>query len=70
MSNDLLLVADRLAKLQERVSILEAMDYRLRTVVQINSTIPSGTVLILEYVEVANGYQLSISDNAALLLIG
>lgn len=68
--NDLLLVADRLAKLQERVSILEAIDYRLRTTVQINTTVPSGTVLILEYVEVANGYQLSISDNAALILIG
>lgn len=68
--NDLLLVADRLAKLQERVSILEAIDYRLRTTVQINTTVPSGTVLILEYVEVVNGYQLSISDNAALILIG
>lgn len=68
--NDLLLVADRLAKLQERVSILEAIDYRLRTTVQINTTVPSGTVLILEYVEVANGYQLSISDNAALILVG
>lgn len=70
MNNDLLLIADRLAKLTERVSTLEAIDYRLRSVLQVSTTVPSGTTLILEYVEVANGYQLSISDNAALILVG
>lgn len=70
MNNDLLLIADRLTKLTERVSTLEAIDYRLRSVLQVSTTVPSGTTLILEYVEVANGYQLSISDNAALILVG
>jgi len=70
VNNDLLLIADRLAKLTERVSTLEAIDYRLRSVLQTSTTVPSGTTLILEYVEVANGYQLSISDTAALILVG
>jgi hypothetical protein len=70
VNDNLLLLADRLAKLTERVGTLEAIDYRLRSVLQTSTTVPSGTTLILEYVEVANGYQLSISDNAALILVG
>jgi hypothetical protein len=68
--NELYLLTDKVLKLAERVAVLEAADYRLRSLVSVNTTVPAGTTTILEYIEVADSYQLSISDNAVLLLIG
>jgi hypothetical protein len=68
--NELYLLTDKVLKLAERVAVLEAADYRLRSLIQVSTSVPSGTTMILEYIEVANGYQLNVSDNAVLLLIG